>query len=565
MSNSFLDNKRNILIIGIIIAFLMLLIFLFNYIHFAKSSATGFMVVSENAIASEIGAGILREGGNAIDAAVAVGYALAVVNPCCGNIGGGGFMTIHFANGKNTFINFREKTPLKANKNLFIDKEGKKTFQAIHNPYLSVAVPGTVMGLDYALQKYGTMQRVHVMSPAIKLAENGFIITPYEAKQFNQYKNYFQKQLQTAIFLNLHAGNKLQQKDLAKTLKEIAALGSSVFYQGHIANEVVAASKKNGGILTLNDFSQYSVQEMQAITCQYRNYDVISSSPPSSGGVILCEMLNVLENFSLAKFDFHHTKSIYYLIETMRYGFIDRNTKIGDPDFVKNPIDQLLSTEYARQISEKISDSKYIPNTDTRNAYEEVNTTHYSIVDQQGNAVAVTYTLNSTFGAKIIAGDTGFFLNDAMNNVVVQLRAAKKLGVVNDATNEIAPGKRPLSSMTPTIIMHGGKVFMVLGSPGGTRIITSVLQTILNVIDYGMTIEKAIAVPRLHYQVHPNVVYTEPNAFSADTSKELQGMGYKIRKNQPWSAVEAILIDKKSGVIHGASDRRRPDGAAIGE
>ena len=529
-------------------------------------AANSGMVVSEQKVASTVGADILRAGGNAVDAAVAVGYALAVVNPCCGNIGGGGFMTIHLANGQNIFINFREKAPFKATRDMFLNNPDATT-----SGYLAVGVPGTVLGLDTALQKYGTMTRKQVMAPAIKLAKEGYQVTWFDAKWFKSYAKDFRQQPNVAaIFLNhgepYKQGERLVQTDLAYTLQQISDLGPDVFYKGWIADEIVNASKSHGGILTLQDFTNYTVEQLTPIHCNYRGYDIISAPPPSSGGVTLCETLNILENFPLRQLGYRSAQGVQDILEAMRDGYRDRNERLGDPDFITNPIDKLLSKEYAAKLSKKIQQLRSAPIVSpTNNHHELTDTTHYSVVDIMGNAVAVTYTINGFFGAKVIAGKTGFFLNDEMDDFATKPGSANKFGLVQYENNDIKPGKRPLSSMTPTIVMKDGKVFMVLGSPGGPRIITSVLLTILNVIDYGMPIQQAVNAPRFHFQGDPDSVDMEPLALPYLTSKRLQLKGYHLTPQSTWSAVEAILIDPKDGNRYGANDCRRPDGAAIKE
>ena len=506
------------------------------------------MVVTEQRLASEVGAAILQQGGNAIDAAVAVGYALAVVDPCCGNIGGGGFMTIHLANGRNIFVNFREKAPLKASKNMFRNEQSVKGF-------LAAGVPGTVLGLDTVLQKYGTMTRKQVMAPAIQLADQGFPVSTYFANQMRTFVADFRAQPNVAaIFLKnnqpYQPGERLIQKELAYTLKLIAEKGPDVFYRGAIAKTLVAASNKNGGIWTLNDLSQYTVNESAPIQCHYRGYTILSAPPPSSGGVALCEMLNILSDFPLQTMRFHNATSVRAIVETMRVAFTDRNKKLGDPDFIKNPVSDLLSQSYAKKISVRI--------------HELTDTTHYSVLDGKGNAVAVTYTINGFFGAKVIAGHTGFFLNNEMDDFATKVGRPNKFGLVQYDANAIAPGKRPLSSMTPTLVMKNNQLFMILGSPGGPRIITAVLLTLLNVIDYGFNIQDAVNAPRFHYQGEPDTIFYEPLAFTFFTAHQLEQWGYTLTPQQAWSAVEAILIDPRTHVIYGANDARKPDGAAIG-
>lgn len=524
------------------------------------------MVVSEQRLASQIGAAILRQGGNAIDAAVAVGYALAVVDPCCGNIGGGGFLVARLANGKNIFLNFRERAPLKASNDMYY-KTDKKT--ASLEGYLAVGVPGTVLGLDTALQKYGTLPRQTVMAPAIKLADKGFIITPYQAATLRPYTDTFRQQPNVAaIFLKngkpLQPGDRLIQKELANTLRKIAAQGPTAFYHGSIAETIVAASKANGGILTLKDFADYKVQFLKPIICHYHQYTIISAAPPSSGGVALCEMLNILENFPIKQSQFYNPETIREIVEAMRYSFNDRNYKLGDPDFIHNPISQLTSKQYAKSISNKIRAQQKVKVSPTVFPQKELtDTTHYSIVDRYGNGVAVTYTINGFFGAHVIAGDTGFFLNNEMDDFATIPGTPNKFGLVQHDANAVKPGKRPLSSMTPTIITKNGKLFMVIGSPGGPRIITAVLLTILHVLNNHLNVQDAVNAPRFHHQGQPDQIDIEPDALSSDTMQQLTQLGYQLYPQpQPWGAVAAILINKKQ--FYGANDIRRPDGAAIG-
>jgi gamma-glutamyltranspeptidase/glutathione hydrolase len=552
--------------------YLIFLSFAISNITYADQpvAAKHAMVVSEQRAASQAGIDILRAGGNAIDAAVAVGYALAVVNPCCGNIGGGGFMLIHFANGKNTVINFREKAPLKASKNMFLDASGHVRSGSTTIGYLAAAVPGTVMGLDTALTKYGTMTRKQVMAPAIQLAKEGYRVTRFDAKWFSIYAPQFARNKNVAaIFLKngqaYREGDLLVQTDLANTLTLISEKGAAAFYKGSIAKQVAAASEANGGIMTTKDFAAYTIEEFKPLQCTYHDYTVMSVPPPSSGGVTLCEMLSILEHFPLQKTGFHTTTTVHDMVEAMRYGFHDRDTKLGDPDFVKNPITQLLSKKYTAAISQKIKNAKEIPHINIQiKHHEKTDTTHYSIMDEEGNAVAVTYTINGFFGAQVIADHTGFFLNDEMDDFSAGFGSVNKFDLLQSPLNDIAPGKRPLSSMTPTMVMKNSAVYMILGSPGGPRIITTVLQAILNVLDFGMNIQEAADASRFHFQGIPDYIEIEPNALSSSTITQLKNMGYDIKQLGTWSALEAILIDPLDKTLYGASDYRRPDGAALG-
>jgi gamma-glutamyltranspeptidase/glutathione hydrolase len=534
-------------------------------------SAPHSMVVSTHYLASQIGADILRRGGNAVDAAVAVGYTLAVVYPAAGNLGGGGFMTIRFADGKETFLNFREKAPLAARPDMYLDKQGNAIKDLSVKGYLAVAIPGTVMGLNTVLKKYGTLPLGQVMAPAIQLAEQGYVLNNVDTDILREATQDFAAQPNAAaIFLKkgkpYQAGDRLVQSQLADTLKQIAKGGSDAFYQGNIADRIVQASQKNGGILTKQDFTDYQVKELTPLHCEYHGYAITSAPPPSSGGVTLCEMLNILDGYPLSQWGYHSAKSIHYLTEAMRYAFYDRNQRLGDPDFVKNPVAQLLSKSYAEQIRRKINPDHAMSSDKLTGALapEGNNTTHYSIIDATGNAVSVTYTLNNRFGARVMASDTGFFLNDEMDDFTVKLGVANLFHLVQSDANKIEPGKRPLSSMTPTIISKDGKVWMVVGSPGGPTIITSVLQTFLNVVDYGMDIQSAVDMPRIHMQWLPDQIMREPYAISPDAEEKLAALGYRFKDGKLFGVVQAILVDPKDHLLYGATDHRIPLGQAVG-
>lgn len=552
------------------------------------------MVVSSQHLASQVGVDILKMGGNAIDAAVAVGYAQAVVNPCCGNIGGGGFMTIHLANGEDTFINFRETAPAAASANMYLDEKGNVKKGASLYGYLAAGVPGTVLGLDTAQRKYGKLTRQQVMEPAIKLAREGFILNRGDTDILDTTIAKFRDDPEAArIFLRengdpLQPGDRLIQTDLANTLESIAQNGPNAFYQGKIPQAVEAAAKKGGGILTAKDFADYRIAETAPITCSYRGYEFVSAPPPSSGGVTLCEILNVLEGYDLKASGFNSAQTIHTMTEAMRHAYMDRNTFLGDPAFVKNPTEKLLSKEYAAEIRKQIQPELATPSSHVQpgmEPHEKPETTHYSIVDHNGNAVSTTYTINGRFGSVVIAPGTGFFLNDEMDDFTVKVGEQNMYGLVQGATNAIAPGKRPLSSMTPTLVTKDGKVFMVVGSPGGSRIITITLQTVLNVIDHGMAPQEAVDAPRIHHQWLPDEVYFEQRGLSADTQKLLQERGYKLVEQTPWGAAELIMVGLpgaagvssessgndsavsgkvREGFIYGANDVRRPSGSAVG-
>lgn len=557
------------------------------------AAAENGMVVSSQHLASQAGVDILKAGGNAVDAAVAVGYAMAVVNPCCGNLGGGGFTTIRLADGRAIFFNFREKAPLAASPNMYLDAKGELIKNASLVGYLAAAVPGSVLGLDTMLSQYGTMSRAAVMAPAIKLAEEGFTLTAGDVAILATPTKAFAGQPNVAaIYLKegqpLKEGDRLVQADLARSLRAIAEAGPDAFYRGAIAEKIVAASKANGGILSKDDFTAYTVAETVPLTCSYRGYEILSAPPPSSGGATICLILHIIEGYPLRDWGYHSAQAVHVLAEAMRHAFVDRNFLLGDPAFVSNPLEKLLSKDYAAKLRAAINLDKATPSTDLQQGkvpHEGDQTTHYSIVDKAGNAVAVTTTLNALFGAKVIAGDTGFFLNDEMDDFTTKPGAANLFGLVQGETNAIAPGKRPLSSMSPTIVTKDGKTFMVVGSPGGSRIISIVAQVIIDVIDYGMTIQEAVNAPRVHHQWLPDRITAEPFALSADTATLLTARGHKIVTQSPWGAAEAILIGLPadtasndvtsgndaarlgatvSGMRYGGHDDRRPAGSAAG-
>jgi gamma-glutamyltranspeptidase/glutathione hydrolase len=547
-------------------------------------SADG-MVVTAQHLASEVGADILRRGGNAVDAAVAVGYALAVTHPCCGNLGGGGFMTIHLADGRNTFINFREKAPLAARADMFLDGQGNPVSDKSLNGYLAAGVPGTVLGLETARQEYGTLPRAVLMAASIRLAQDGFILTRGDVDELEVGSAEFGGQPNVAaIFLHqgvpFKPGERLVQKDLAATLRAISEGGSHVFYQGAIARTVAASAHAHGGLLTEQDFAAYTVTESAPISCKYRGFTILSAPPPSSGGVALCEMLQVLEAYPLKALGFHSGESVHLMAEAMRHAYRDRNTYLGDPAFVDNPIASLLSAQHTQAIRAQIQPHRATPSSalgDGAAASEKATTTHYSVADAQGNLVSATYTINDDFGAKVIAGDTGFLLNDEMDDFTAKPGVANLFGLVQGKANAIAPGKRPLSSMTPTIVLKDGKPVLVVDTPGGSRITTTVLEVIVNVIDHGMTLQEAVDAPRIHQQWLPDTVAGEPFAFSADTVRSLTQMGYHVVPLEPWgtgNAAEVIGIAPvdaaeakalgfpRPGIFYGASDSRAPAGSA---
>ncbi|MDW7784095.1 gamma-glutamyltransferase [Morganella morganii] len=552
------------------------------------------MVVSSQHLASQAGADILKAGGNAVDAAVAVGYAQAVVNPCCGNIGGGGFMTLHLVDGKNIFINFRETAPASASADMYLDKDGNLIKDASLYGYLAAGVPGTVKGLDYALEKYGTMKREQVMAPAIKLARDGFILTRADTDVLDTTTARFKQDPEAArIFLKpdgsaFQPGDRLIQTDLANTLERIAKEGPPAFYEGDIPQIVEKASQAGGGKLTAKDFADYTISEVAPITCTYRGYEFISAPPPSSGGVTICQTLNILEGYDLKAMGFNSADYIHTLTEAMRHSYMDRNTFLGDPAFVKNPTEKLTSKAYAEELRKEIIPGKATPSAQVQpgtGPHEKPETTHYSVVDNKGNAVSTTYTINGRFGAVVIPPGTGFFLNDEMDDFTTKIGEKNMYGLVQGERNAIAPGKRPLSSMSPTIVTKDGKIFLVLGSPGGSRIISITLQTALNIIDHGMAPQEAVNAPRIHHQWLPDEVYYEQRGVSKDSLNLLDKMGYKMVEQTPWGAAELIMVGLpgaagvsadssgndaavsgkvREGYLYGANDVRRPAGEAAG-
>jgi gamma-glutamyltranspeptidase/glutathione hydrolase len=538
------------------------------------------MVVTAQHLATQVGVDVLKRGGNAVDAAVAVGYALAVVLPSAGNLGGGGFMTLQLADGRKTFLDFREKAPLAATANMYLDKDGNVIKGLSTYGHLAVGVPGSVSGLEYAREKYGTQARAELLKPAIQLAQQGFALTQGDLDILQTTTEAFRKDPATAsIFLKqgqpFKVGDKLVQKDLAKTLQTISQRGVDGFYKGPVAESIAQSSKQGGGILTQADLDQYRTRELTPIECDYRGFHVVSAPPPSSGGVVICEMLNILEGYPLKDLGFRSAQSVHYQIEAMRHAYVDRNSYLGDPDFVNNPVARLTDKAYAAQIRAVIDPSTAGISKDLKPGvapHEGTNTTHYSIADRWGNAVAVTYTLNDWFGAKVTAAGTGVLLNNEMDDFTAKIGVPNLYGLVQGEANAIAPGKRPLSSMSPTILSQSGQPVLVLGTPGGSRIITAVLLTLLNTIDYGMSLQEAVDAPRFHQQWLPDMTSVENFALSPDTRQLLEAKGQKLGPAQPANHVTAVMIGAPSlggkpvgnNRFYGANDPRRNTGLALG-
>jgi gamma-glutamyltranspeptidase/glutathione hydrolase len=550
------------------------------------------MVVSVHAIASQVGVDIMKSGGNAVDAAVATGFALAVVHPPAGNIGGGGFMLIRMADGKTHFVDYREKAPAAATRDMYLDAQGNVIEGASEIGYKSIGVPGSVAGMVLAEQKYGKLGLKRVLAPAIKLARDGYPLTWGEAAdlhdqgltKFPESRRVFQR---NGDFYK--TGEIFRQPDLARTLERISE-NTDDFYHGEIARQLAAAMKKGGGLITVDDLAHYEVKEREPVRGTYRGYEVISAPPPSSGGTVLIESLNILEGFDLAKMQSRSAESIHFTVEAFRRAFFDRAEFMGDPDFSKIPVAQLIDKKYASAWRETIdprhaSVSKELKRPAVFSELEQVaashppiaappegnHTTHYSVVDAEGNAVAVTTTINDWFGSRVTADGLGFLLNDEMDDFSAKPGTPNADGLIQGAANEIGPGKRPLSSMTPTIVVHDGKAVMVLGSPGSSKIITTVANVLMGVVDYGMNIQEAVNAPRFHNQWMPDEEVVE-KYFSPDTLNVLRAMGHHIQVGIPagsfavpyWSDAECIFIDPKSGDRLGATDMRNSTGKAMG-
>jgi len=519
------------------------------------------VVSSSQELASEVGIDIIRRGGNAIDAAVGVGFALSVVYPQAGNIGGGGFMLIHFKDGSNTSIDYREKAPLAASRNMYLDANGEviKDLSTLGN--LAAGVPGSVAGMLYALDKYGTMKRKDILEYAINIADTGFFINEGFANSLNAYQKDFVHFPETMKIFggSYKAGERFIQKDLANTLRKISEEGSKGFYEGDVASLIVDEMKKTNGIISFEDLIQYEPKQRDVMKGSYRGYEVISMGPPSSGGISLIYLLNILENYDLKKYGYGHYKNIQLMTEAMRRVYADRSEFMGDADFVSVPWDILTSKVYGeRRMSDYSEDSaSQSKNVEHGDAYykESDQTTHYSVADGNGNLVSVTTTLNDVFGNKVVVDGAGFFLNNEMDDFASKPGAPNLYGLIGNDANAISPGKRMLSSMTPTIVLKDNKPFLVVGSPGGGRIITTVLQTIVNIIDHEMSLENAIDIPRFHHQWYPDEIQFEKNMGDEVSRKRLIEMGYALREIPDFGRVDGIIFSD-DGSMKGYSDKR---------
>ena len=529
------------------------------------------MVASEQGLATQVGLDILKQGGNAIDAAVAVGFALAVVLPNAGNIGGGGFMVLHDdKTGKDVAIDFREIAPAKASRDMYLDNQGNVIDGKSLFTHDASGVPGTVAGMEYALKKWGTMPLSKVLEPAIKLADKGFIVSDVLAQTLKEEKSTLGKwSASKAIFFKngepLKSGDLLVQKDLAKSLRLIAKQGAKAFYQGEIATKIAKEMQSQGGTMTLEDLKAYKVVERQPIIGDYRGYKVVTMPPPSSGGVHLIEILNMLEHYPIKEDGVNSAKNIHHMAESMKLAYADRSEYLGDPDFVKIPVTGLTSKAYANERVKTIDDNKARLSSNIKpgkpQPYESDQTTHFSVMDKAGNAVAVTYTLNLNFGSGIVVEGTGILLNNEMDDFSVKPGVPNAFGLVGGAANAIEAKKRPLSSMTPTIVMKNNKPWLVTGSPGGARIITTVLQSVVNTIDHEMNPAEAIITPRVHHQWLPDELRVE-EGISPDTIKLLQDKGHKVVTKAPMGRIQIIQADDSG--FYGYSDPRNPDGKTLG-
>jgi gamma-glutamyltranspeptidase/glutathione hydrolase len=550
------------------------------------------IVVSVHEMASRAGVEIMQAGGNAVDAAVATGFALAVVHPAAGNIGGGGFMLIRMADGKTHFLDYREKAPAAATRDMYLDPQGNVIPGASEVGYKSIGVPGSVAGMVFAEQKYGKLTLKQVMAPAIRLAHEGYALTWGEARDMQRDSDLAKFPESRRVFQRdgnyYQPGEIFRQPDLAHTLQRIADKPDD-FYHGALARELAAAMQKGGGLMTVDDLAQYEVKEREPVRGTYREYEVISAPPPSSGGTVLIESLNILEGYDLAKMGNRSAQSIHYTIEAFRRAFFDRAEFMGDPDFSKIPVAQLIDKKYAAAWRESIEPVRASPSLGLKRPevfheleqyaathlqplgmHEGPHTTHYSVVDADGNAVAVTTTINSWFGSQVTAEGLGFLLNDEMDDFSAKPNVPNSDGLIQGAANAIGPGKRPLSSMTPTIVVRDGKPFLVLGSPGSSKIITTVANVLMGVVDYGMNIQEAVNAPRFHNQWLPDVLNVE-KWFSPDTVSALEKMGYNVQiglhdgdnVSPYWSDAECIVVDAKTGERLGASDGRN-GGKAVG-
>lgn len=536
------------------------------------------MVASQHELASQIGADVMKRGGNAVDAAIAVAFALAVVYPEAGNIGGGGFMLIRFKDGKTTAIDYREKAPSTATRNIYIDENGEliKGEGSSTIGYRAAGVPGTVAGMDLAFRKYGSKKLTwaQLIEPARRLAQNGYVLSNRLAELFISHKENLEKYPDSKrIFLNngdfYKEGDRLIQTDLARTLERIEKKGAREFYTGETARLIAEDMKANDGLITLEDLKAYQAKEREPLRGTYRGYEIISMPPPSSGGIVLLQTLNMLENYDLRSMEYNSSQKYHVLAEVLRRSFADRAAFMGDPDFTDVPVAELIDKTYAKKRGATIDLTKASKSADIKNGEiagkEPMETTHFTVVDADGNCVSNTYTINDLYGSRVTAKGTGVLLNDEMDDFAAQPGKPNMFGLIQGERNAVEPRKRPLSSMTPTIVLRkDGSLWFAVGARGGPRIITAVLQSVINMIDYDMTIQKAIDVPRIHHQWFPDEILFEPYGMSPDTRLALEKLGHTFADKPGFvAATTAIAIEEKTGVRLGAIDNRS-DGAAIG-
>ncbi len=535
------------------------------------------MVASASGLASQAGVDILKQGGNAVDAACATAFALAVTYPVAGNLGGGGFMLIRMADGRAVAIDYRETAPAAAVKTMYQDSAGNVIPNASLIGYRASGVPGTVAGLELAQRKYGKLKWRDVIEPARSLAANGFAVSPAMEASLRAEKSLAQFPESRRIFLRdgafYKAGEMFKQPELGATLARLQEQGGQEFYTGRTAELIASAMQAHGGLITRDDLKGYKAVEREPLRGAYRGFDILTMPPPSSGGIALLEMLNILSAYDLAGMGHDAPLTNHLLVEAMRRAFADRSEFLGDPDFVRVPVQGLISPKYAAQVARSIDPQHATPSAQIRHGqpsgYEPPQTTHFSVVDAQGNAVSNTYTLNMAYGSGVTVEGAGFLLNDEMDDFTSKPGVPNGFGLIQGEANAIAPHKRPLSSMTPTILVKDGKPFLVIGSPGGPTIINTVLQVILNVTDHKMNIAQAIAAPRLHHQWLPDQIRAETNALAPETRRALEQMGHIFAKhagqpNEHWGDAEGILIDPVTHKLMGASDPRSRDAATIG-
>ncbi len=554
-----------------------------NNLILKPTTATHGMVSTQETIATKVGVEILKKGGNAIDAAVAVGFAMAVTYPQAGNLGGGGFMMIYLADQKKTVaVDYREMAPAKAHRDMFLDKSDNVDNKKARFSHLSSGVPGTVAGMIHAMDKYGTLSLEEVIAPALELADKGFRVSPHFFTSLKNSRKRLSKVESTRkIYFPHHEmptpiGNVFIQKDLAWTLKQISKNGRKAFYQGAVAEKISNDSLNNGGIITMDDMANYKVIERTPVSGNYRGYDIISMPPPSSGGLHLIQMLNILEGWDLKKLGHQSSQSINLMAESMKRAYSDRSVHLGDPDFYDVPVATLISKKYAQDLHRQISKRNFVPSSEIRPGklpvYESDQTTHFSVVDKFGNAVANTYTLNASFGNARVAEGTGIIMNNEMDDFSSKPGSPNMFGLLGGEANAITAGKRPLSSMTPTVVLKDGKLFMITGSPGGSRIITAVLETIVNVIDFDMNIAAATAAPRFHHQWYPDSLLME-SGFDLDVINQLRRIGYSVEAPElhgnsytPTGRIIGMVqsIVKSGDKLYGVADDRRQGSLALG-